>query len=200
MTDRPAPPPARQPARSNPQPRAALPRVTPLGADESADAVVDSRAPGDAHNPAQVSGRDIVISGGSSGTAAGPSRRRRSDGRSLTVPAVSELMPPVDPQRTGTTGRKAGTHRGAHGGIHGADDPVEAPRRSGSGRGGGAKRSKSHGGQRAERTGPEITGKQVDVVVQLPKSLRKRLKAKAAEHDLTPEQAILHLVSIWVDG
>ena len=38
------------------------------------------------------------------------------------------------------------------------------------------------------------------VSIALPKPLRKRLKAKAAEHGMTPEQAISELISVWVDG
>ena len=43
-------------------------------------------------------------------------------------------------------------------------------------------------------------GKVVDLVVPLPKALRKRLKDKAADHGYTPEEAAYHLLRVWVDG
>jgi hypothetical protein len=42
--------------------------------------------------------------------------------------------------------------------------------------------------------------KTVQLVITLPKSLRKRLRAKADEHGFTPEEATYHLLRIWVDG
>ena len=43
-------------------------------------------------------------------------------------------------------------------------------------------------------------GKVVDLVVPLPKALRKRLKDKAADHGYSPEEAAYHLLRVWVDG
>lgn len=43
-------------------------------------------------------------------------------------------------------------------------------------------------------------GKTAELVVVLPKAMRKRLKAKAAEHGFTPEEATFHLLRVWLDG
>ena len=43
-------------------------------------------------------------------------------------------------------------------------------------------------------------GKVVELVVPLPKALRRRLKDKAADHGYTPEEAAYHLLRVWVDG
>ena len=39
-----------------------------------------------------------------------------------------------------------------------------------------------------------------ELVVRLPKALRKRLRAKAQEHGLSAEEATYELVRVWVDG
>jgi hypothetical protein len=62
--------------------------------------------------------------------------------------------------------------------------------------GGGAK-GKTHKGKKSVVS---EDGKTVDLVVPLPKSLRKRLKDKAADHGYTPEEAAYHLLRVWVDG
>ena len=41
--------------------------------------------------------------------------------------------------------------------------------------------------------------KAVDVVVPMPKAMRKQLKAKAAELGYTPEEAAFHLLRVWLD-
>jgi hypothetical protein len=43
-------------------------------------------------------------------------------------------------------------------------------------------------------------GKTVELLVTLPKPLRKRLKARAADLGLSPEEAVARLVEVWVDG
>ena len=43
-------------------------------------------------------------------------------------------------------------------------------------------------------------GKVVELVVPLPKALRRRLKDKAADHGYTAEEAAYHLLRVWVDG
>lgn len=62
------------------------------------------------------------------------------------------------------------------------------------GTGGGDK--KRHKGGSA----PPENAKTVELVVALPKTLRKRLRDKAAEHGYTPEEAAYHLLRVWVDG
>ncbi|RJK97822.1 hypothetical protein [Vallicoccus soli] len=42
--------------------------------------------------------------------------------------------------------------------------------------------------------------KAVDLVVPLPKAMRKQLKARAAELGYTPEEAAFHLLRVWLDG
>ena len=93
------------------------------------------------------------------------------------MPAVSELMPPSTPRRK-KHGRPAREEYPA--------EPV-APL--------------------ASPPSPAATPEQVaqvprkgELVVTLPKPLRKRLKAKAAEHGMTSEQAVSELISVWVDG
>ena len=39
-----------------------------------------------------------------------------------------------------------------------------------------------------------------ELVVRLPKALRKRLRAKAEEHGLSAEEATYELIRVWVDG
>jgi hypothetical protein len=39
-----------------------------------------------------------------------------------------------------------------------------------------------------------------ELVVRLPKVLRKRLRAKAEEHGLSAEEATYELIRVWVDG
>ena len=41
--------------------------------------------------------------------------------------------------------------------------------------------------------------KGVEVVVPMPKAMRKQLKAKAAELGYTPEEAAFHLLRVWLD-
>ena len=41
---------------------------------------------------------------------------------------------------------------------------------------------------------------EAELVVKLPKPLRKKLKAKAQEHGLTAEDATYVLIRVWVDG
>jgi hypothetical protein len=59
------------------------------------------------------------------------------------------------------------------------------------------------GGGSKTRKGKAVgndAGKVVDLVVPLPKALRKRLKDKAADHGYTAEEAAYHLLRVWVDG
>jgi hypothetical protein len=43
-------------------------------------------------------------------------------------------------------------------------------------------------------------GKRVELVVPMSKGLRKRLRAKAAELGVPPEEAVARLVEVWVDA
>ena len=61
------------------------------------------------------------------------------------------------------------------------------------------------GGPDAQR-GKAVSGKAagkdvktVEIAVRLPKSVRKRLKARATELGLTPEQAVARLVEVWLE-
>ena len=41
---------------------------------------------------------------------------------------------------------------------------------------------------------------ETELVIKLPKAMRKKLKAKAQEHGLTAEDATYVLIRVWVDG
>lgn len=41
---------------------------------------------------------------------------------------------------------------------------------------------------------------EAELVIKLPKALRKKLRAKAQEHGLTAEDATYELIRVWVDG
>ena len=41
---------------------------------------------------------------------------------------------------------------------------------------------------------------EAELVIKLPKPLRKKLRAKAQEHGLTAEDATYELIRVWVDG
>jgi len=178
MTDQ-SPP---RPTRANPAPRRALPRVTPLAAVPEDDERVlwaaahsEGSVPTDHGQPA--TGRDLLIPNGPAETgrakpADKPGRKRRN-----SMPAVSELMPPSTPRRK-KHGRPAREEYQAEPAA-----PLASP------------------------PSPAATPEQVaqvprkgELVVTLPKPLRKRLKAKAAEHGMTSEQAVSELISVWVDG
>jgi hypothetical protein len=178
MTDESAPQPGRSNARNNPPPRPALPRRTGSESRESAGlsgvAPLDSKqGTATADDPSPVAGRDLLIAASAPAGAQGqrPNGPTRSKARPLTVPTVADLMPQPDPHR-----RKS--------------KPSPHPRTS------------SKDAAAAPRFGRPVPvpGKQVELLVELPKSLRKRLKAKAADNDLTPEEAVVHLIAMWVDG
>jgi hypothetical protein len=42
--------------------------------------------------------------------------------------------------------------------------------------------------------------KTVELVVPVPKAMRKQLRARAAELGWTPEEAAFHLLRVWLDG
>jgi hypothetical protein len=174
MTDRPTP---RVP-RANPAPRRALPRVTPLGVGGGAPADGAKKAQSAGAGPEQepeATGRDLLIPNGAT-------QRRKGRG-SATVPTLAELMPPERP---------AGQAKD-HGKSHGGKDKHDAKH-------GEAKHAdaKTADPKNAEAKDGKI--KEVDLQVTLSKGLRKRLKAKAAEMGLAPEDAVAQLVEVWVDG
>ena len=63
-----------------------------------------------------------------------------------------------------------------------------------------AKAGNGVGKTRKGKTAAKDEGKVVDLVVPLPKALRRRLKDKAADHGYSPEEAAYHLLRVWVDG
>ena len=178
MTDQ-SPP---RPTRANPAPRRALPRVTPLAAvpedDERvlwAAAHAEGTVPVDPAQPA--TGRDLLIPNGQADTGRSKSADKPGRKGRGTMPAVSELMPPSSPRRK-KHGRPAREEYPTTPAIDAAPTPLPEPTT----------------GQGAHEP------KKGDLVIALPKPLRKRLKAKAAEHGMTPEQAVSELISVWVDG
>ena len=171
MTDQ-SPP---RPTRANPAPRRALPRVTPLAAVPEDDervlwAAAHAEGTGPTDQGQPATGRDLLIPNGPA--EAGRSKSADKPGRKGrgSMPAVSELMPPSSPRR-----KKHGTSHAPPATI----EPAAA--------------------LRAPEPEPSPP-KKGELLITLPKPLRKRLKAKAAEHGMTPEQAVSELISVWVDG
>jgi hypothetical protein len=85
------------------------------------------------------------------------------------VPSLADLMPPAEP-----AGRRSGGHRGHQRGHAAAKSPSPA-----------------------KAAGKDV--KTVEIAVRLPKPVRKRLKARATELGLTPEQAVARLVEVWLE-
>lgn len=177
MTDRPAQP--RVP-RANPAPRRALPRVTPLGVGGTAPAAPVHPAATDAGEPEhEATGRDLLIPNGAT-----PRRKGRGSG---TVPTLAELMPPTRP-----AGHGKGSHAKDAAKDGGKDKHAEPKDKHHL-----EPKDKHHVEPKEKHDGK---AKEVDLQVTLSKGLRKRLKAKAAEMGLTPEDAVAQLVEVWVDG
>ena len=106
------------------------------------------------------------------------------------MPSLADLMPPTVP-----AGRRSGGQHGHHRG-HGA-----AAQSGGAAEGGPAKRPEgknTKGGKDKDSKDSKDT-KTVEVVVRLTKPVRKRLKARADELGLTPEQAVARLVEVWLE-
>ena len=186
MTDASPPQIRRGTPRSNPAPRSALARVTPLGAagelpgGEEYHGVVEEPE-------AAATGRDLLI-------PTGPDRARRTQRSSAAVPTVAELMPPA--QQPDPRQRKAPAT------LELTRAPqLRASERSGGGKGKhpkGKAAGHEHGAHGAH--GAKDTSKEVALQVTLSKALRKRLKNKAADLGLSPEAAVAQLVEVWVDG
>ncbi len=105
--------------------------------------------------------------------------------------AVGEPAPPLEPRRR----------------------PTEQPRSADRPRPKAASKAKAGKTAKAARTGKpeadaksrgrrtdEATGRLVELVVPMPKGLRKALRATAADSGLTAEEAVVRLVEVWVDG
>jgi hypothetical protein len=62
------------------------------------------------------------------------------------------------------------------------------------------KKPKKHKADKPAKGHATAAEPEVELVVPIAKSLRRRLKAKAATSGMTPEEATALLVSVWVDG
>ncbi|MET0740164.1 MAG: hypothetical protein ABWZ26_01260 [Candidatus Nanopelagicales bacterium] len=60
-------------------------------------------------------------------------------------------------------------------------------------------KQKDKGSHRRDQQ-PRSGGKEVALVVRLPKPVRKRLRAKASELGMSAEEAAAQVVRMWVDG
>ncbi len=160
--------------RTNPAPRPALPRVTPLSAAgdlPGAAAEGSPAAPTTVEAEVPATGRDLLI-------PSGVEQTRRKGRGSATVPTLAELMPPPDQRGN----KKAHPPAPARVGL---DRPERVAAKG------------KHGKGKAAQDEPV---KEVALQVTLSKGLRKRLKAKAADLGLSPEGAVAQLVEVWVDG
>jgi hypothetical protein len=163
-------------ARGNPPPRRALSRVRPLDAEDRPgtpplDPTVGTTELSPAAAPGGTEGRDLLIPGRQPAPGA-------ADGRGKTgppVPSLADLMPPAAP-----SGRRHGAGTGGHGKAGHAKGPVKGAVKSAEGEDKGAKT--------------------VELTVRLPKPVRKKLKAQAAELGLSPEDAVARLVEVWLEG
>jgi hypothetical protein len=169
----------------NPPPRRALPRTSPLLPGDAhvavpeplADPARDAGAvePG---TPASATGRDLLIRAPHEAPAAGPTKK----GRASTVPSLRELMPDSAP-------RVVAPDPPAH------EPPAHEP-------------STQKGGKAKKRQAlPPAPGapagrhdKHVEVVLTMPRGLRKRLRARAEDMGMTVEQMITQLAEVWIDG
>ncbi len=189
--------PAPRPAR-NPAPRPALPRRT-LGAhgDQPADEgggptdvdawVAEARrraAEPQAAEPAPLAGRDALLPPVAEAPARQPAAEEPSRARTgrATIPSLSELMPRSVPSAV----RPPAPSAPAPAVPSGPPATVKKPKKH--------KQDKAAKGQDAVADPP------VELVVPITKSLRKRLRTKAATSGMTPEEATALLVSVWVDG
>jgi hypothetical protein len=170
----PSPPARTPPARSNPAPRRALVRVRPLVADESGSGAANRPSPEPDAGPAGGTrpAADPVGPSGRDVLIPGRGEPASARERRAARPAGAPVVPALVELMPGAepAGRTGKAHRSGHGG------------------GGHGKRQ------------PDNDGKRVELVLSLPKPLRKRLRAKAAELGLSPEQAAEQLVQVWVDG
>jgi hypothetical protein len=120
----------------------------------------------------------------------------------LRAPAQDAGSPPeavalrAVPELATAPGRADGKGRAAAGE---ADRPGKG-KGKGQGKGQGKGKAKSKAADPTGSAGPGGKGKTVELVVPLPKSLRKRLEGKSAEYGYTPEQATAQLLRMWVDG
>lgn len=192
--------------RRNPAPRPALPRRTRT--EPPGTAPLDAVPP-----PPSATGRDVIIPSVPKREAAAPGAtpgtppdkepprkgkgKAKGNGRPAPMPSLADLMPPTRPktQAEPPSAPPAAPPASAPTPV----PPVPAPRPA-------PPRpvapptpvprppKKAKGGHDKDRE------KTVELAVPLTKGLRKRLKGKAAEHGMKPEQAVAELVRIWVDG
>lgn len=184
----PASNPAPRPAR-NPAPRPALPRralgphgdqpANEDGGPTDVDAwVAEARrraAEPEVAEPAPLAGRDALLPPVAEEQVRKPAAEeppRTRTGRA-TIPSLSELMPRSVPSAVRPT-------------------PPAAPST--------VKKAKKHKQEKPAKGHDAVADPQVELVVPISKSLRKRLRTKAATSGLTPEEATALLVSVWVDG
>lgn len=208
MTKKPPSEPASEPASNpeprparNPAPRPALPRRTlglhgdqpadDLGGPTDVDAwVAEARrraAEPAATEPAPLTGRDALLPPGEEPAARGPAASgspRPRTGRA-TIPSLSELMPRSTPSAVRPTPPA---------------QPAAPPSVPPSARPAKAKKPKKHKPEKPAKGHHPAAEPQVELVVPITKSLRRRLKDKAATSGMTPEEATALLVSVWVDG
>ncbi len=165
----------RSTGRGNPAPRRALSRVSPLPADDAEPAEVADRS----HPPQAERGagpRPAAAPGGTQGRdLLIPSRGKKGDGSASAgkgQPTVPSLAELMPP--AAPSGRRQGGAGSAR--VGSSAEPARP-----------AKEDKKD-------------VKLVELVVTLPKPLRKRLRERAAEMGLTPEETVAQLVEVWIDG
>jgi hypothetical protein len=171
-------------SRGNPAPRRALARVRPLD-------------PGDVAATSAPAGAD-VDTGEATSAAAGPGG---TQGRDLLIPS----------RGGGHRVAKAGRATVGKGGVAAAGKSGPAvpsladlmPAPSPSGRRTAPPQLELPARPRHKAAASAAPGgktKTVELLVTLPKPLRKRLKTRAAQVGLSPEEAVAQLVEVWVDG
>jgi hypothetical protein len=161
-------------SRGNPAPRRALSRFSPAAADEAATSPPVAPVPVERGPHAEPS--PAAAPGGTGGRdllipGPAPSKGRGKNG-GRAVPSLADLMPPAEP-----AGRRSAEHHGRE-------------------------RERTTGRAPAKGSAPKTDGKDaktVEISVRLPKPLRKRLKARAADLGLTPEQTVARLVEVWLE-
>jgi hypothetical protein len=169
-------------SRGNPAPRRALSRFSPLDAEEggsSSLAAAPAPVPVPADRGEHAEPSLAAPAGGTRGRdllIPGPASITARGRNGRPVPSLADLMPPAAP-----AGRRSSGH--GHHGQHGTPT--------------------AKGGAASSTTEPTKKGskdaKSVELVVRLAKPVRKRLKARAAELGLTPQQAAARLIEVWLE-
>jgi len=158
-------------SRGNPAPRPALSRFSPRDAeDPGRGGAAEGPVPVDRHEHPETS--SAAAPGGTRGRdllIPGPASITARGRNGHPVPSLADLMPPAAP-----AGRRPGGH-GRHGSSATTATQKPATKKSGK------------------------DAKSVELSVRLPKAARKRLKVRAAELGLTPEEAVARLVEVWLE-